>query len=578
MEEEKKWSASLNKKAMVLGLLATLVWVVVLYISFALAEAERVRALGTAQLNWLEQSMDRYNRVADGIASWVVRKNGKTAGFARKAGQYFGFSHSVQSVQLLPLDGAQEVYPWAGWKVDVTKELPAWTADYTTYKRLSPTLAQENEKTGGDDLLLVRPVYLPRAGEKTSDLWGFVVLTVSSQSLHDEMNLARFEDIGVNHELSWQSYGGDNHILYSRGDLSDEAVSVTRNIGGAPWTLRLLPANGWCSWWVIALGFWSGLIPTMAVSFYRGRSLKAEQEGNFDFLTGAYNRNGGEKAAEAYLRKHQRGKVRVMALDIDNFKLVNDMYGHEAGDEVLKRLVQDTKLAFPTGIVIRNGGDEFMILQSYEEENLMNEQIRLFAKTPHRLKTAEGEIKFTTSLGCASYPEHDDRYLKLADKADFALYNVKLNGKSDWRPFDESLLYIQKRVQLGFNLSDLSDHMPGAMFITHCDDLARILFASNPAAELLGCDSWEDFQEYAKGSFVNVVHPDDWPRIYMGARKMAAEGEERKQTRFFPCRLIRKDGKIVDALAAGQYHVNTLHGGVFYVTVYDKSRLAMRFE
>ena len=575
MKEEKKWIGHFSKPVLVLGVFATIVWVMVLYHTFAMAEADRFRALGTAQLNWLEQSVDRHGRVLDGLAGWIVAHDGNTEGFEAQASRYMGFSHCVQSVQLFPLHGEQKVTPWAGWALDVEDELPLWVKDFTEHKRLTPMLVQENEKTGGEDLILLRPVYLDKGERNAAELWGFVALTTSAQGLYDEMNLARFQKLGVDHELSWLDTDGKKQILISRGDFSGVDVEVHRKIGGALWTLRLQPEDGWCSWWVILLGIWSGVMPTMMISFYRRRSITAETKGNHDFLTGAFNRSGGEKAAEQYLKAHRHEKVRVMALDIDNFKLVNDMYGHEAGDEVLKRLVVDAHLAFPGAVVIRNGGDEFMIIQSYEEEGLMNEHIRLFVKTPHRVMTKSGEIQFTTSMGCATYPEQDSSYLKLANKADFALYNAKLNGKSDWRPFDASLLTLQKRVRLGFNLSDFSNHMPGAMFVNHCDDDAKILFASDPAVSLLSCDSWEDFQDYSKGSFKNVVHPDDWQRIYVGARKLEAEGEGAKQIKFFPVRLLTKNGEIKEVFSVGQYHVNPFHGGVFYVTVFDKSRIVM---
>ncbi len=572
MEEEKKWSNHFSKPVLLLGLVATIVWVMVLYHAFASAEAERLRALGTAQLNWLEQTEDRHRRILDGIAGWIVVNDGNTDGFGAQVGRYMGFSHCVQSIQLFPVGGKQLVEPWAGWALDVEEELPLWTKDFTEHKRLMPRLLLENAKTGGDDLVFLRPVYLDKGEAHAAELWGFVVLTTSVHGLYEEMNLARLRGLHVNHELSWVGKDGIDHTLISCGDFDGVDVKVSRQIGGALWTLRLQPQEGWCSWWVILLGIWSGIMPTLMISFYRRRSITAESKGSHDFLTGAYNRSGGEVAAEQYLRKHRHEKVRVMALDIDNFKLINDMYGHDDGDEVLKRLVTDARLAFPGAVVIRNGGDEFMILQCYDEESLMNEHIRLFVKTPHRVMTKSGEIQFTTSMGCASYPEQDDSYLKLANKADFALYNAKLNGKSDWRLFDESLLTLQKRVRLGFNLSDFSNHMPGAMFVNHCDDEGKILFASDPAVALLGCDSWEDFQDYTKGSFKHVVHPDDWPRIYEGARVLEAEGEAAKQIRFFPCRLIAKNGEIKEVFSVGQYHMNPFHGGVFYVTAFEKSR------
>ena len=569
MKDKGKWKSYFNETVLCLGLVATLAWVLLLYHVFAAAEANRLRALGVAQLNWLEQSMGRQTRILDSTAAWVSMQGGKTEGFEKKAAVDLPFSHCAKNIQLIPLKGEQLVYPKVGRALDTEDDLELWAKDFMDNKRLTPLVLKNRD---ADELFLLRPVYLGKA-DGTVELWGFAALTVSMQSLYDEMNLGGFESIGVNHELYWQDASEEKQMVASRGDFSGDDIKVSRDISGVSWTIRLQPEGGWCDWWIVFLGLWSGLLPTVAVAFYRNSTILAKKSGSHDFLTGAYNRSGGEEAAEEYFQKNHNKRICVMALDIDNFKLVNDVYGHDAGDEVLKRLVEDIRAAFPWGLVIRNGGDEFMILQSYEKEHLIRERITLFANTPHYVDVRGEEIKFTTSLGAATYPAQDDTYLKLANKADFALYNAKLNGKADWRLFDDSLLNVQKRARLGFNLADLSDHMPGAMFVVRCDEQAKILFASTPTVELLGCESWEDFLDYSQGAFKNVVRSDDWKRLHDGARLLEKQGEGFSTMRFFTLRLITKSGETKEVFAVGKFSVNGFYGSVFYAIMFDKAHM-----
>ena len=82
-----------------------------------------------------------------------------------------------------------------------------------------------------------------------------------------------------------------------------------------------------------------------------------------DSLTGIYNRYGFDELAEQMITKNPEAKFVAVLLDIDDFKFVNDIYGHVYGDNALKSLADSMKAFFPSGALLgRNGGDEFVIL------------------------------------------------------------------------------------------------------------------------------------------------------------------------------------------------------------------------
>lgn len=121
--------------------------------------------------------------------------------------------------------------------------------------------------------------------------------------------------------------------------------------------------------------------------------------GGRDPLTGVYNRKGGDGAVADYLKAHAGKKAMVIALDIDNFKLVNDVYGHSVGDEALKTLVRDMKEIFgEKSIITRNGGDEFVLFHPYEDFSLVTKAMDDFTRNPHTFKAGDREVKFTPPL------------------------------------------------------------------------------------------------------------------------------------------------------------------------------------
>ncbi len=154
-----------------------------------------------------------------------------------------------------------------------------------------------------------------------------------------------------------------------------------------------------------------------------------------DPLTGALNRRAFDSAyviAEAQLRRNKL-PFALITLDIDNFKHINDNYGHDQGDLVLRALVQSLqKVIRPSDILIRMGGEEFAILCNLADANQawsMAEKLRETASRI-RLSTPVGKsIQFTISLGIRIIAVGDD--VNLAQKyADIALYYAKLSGRN----------------------------------------------------------------------------------------------------------------------------------------------------
>jgi diguanylate cyclase (GGDEF)-like protein len=155
-----------------------------------------------------------------------------------------------------------------------------------------------------------------------------------------------------------------------------------------------------------------------------------------DSLTGLPNR----RVLEDWAVRQVSGADRygfdfwVIMADIDHFKVVNDTYGHEAGDAVLKRFAQilktNTRLC---DICARIGGEEFLIILTHTNQEgavLAIERIRKHLET-ERFRFGPGETAITASFGVAKYCRHQAQdFTKLLAQADVALYSAKRNGRN----------------------------------------------------------------------------------------------------------------------------------------------------
>lgn len=154
-----------------------------------------------------------------------------------------------------------------------------------------------------------------------------------------------------------------------------------------------------------------------------------------DALTGLYNRRYLDETLEREVSRARRegSSLSLVMLDIDHFKLVNDNYGHQLGDEALKRLARtlldDIRAE---DVACRYGGEEFLILLP----NMPLEAALVKAEAWRRavealvLEQGDAAIRFTISLGVAAYPEHGKTPDELTRNADRALYRAKHEGRN----------------------------------------------------------------------------------------------------------------------------------------------------
>ena len=171
--------------------------------------------------------------------------------------------------------------------------------------------------------------------------------------------------------------------------------------------------------------------------------LKSEQEklkvnAEIDLLTGLYNKITSQKLIDEYLFSDGKNKESVLfAIDIDNFKGVNDNLGHLKGDKVLIDVANKLKKIFcKTDIIARFGGDEFVIfVKNIENDNFIEVKAQEIIKNIKCEVDNNKKCVISASVGVAIYPETGIDFKSLYKNADDALYQAKNSGKNSWRLF-----------------------------------------------------------------------------------------------------------------------------------------------
>lgn len=168
------------------------------------------------------------------------------------------------------------------------------------------------------------------------------------------------------------------------------------------------------------------------------------QMANYDALTGLANRNLlNDRITQALLGAHrQQSRFAVMYLDLDNFKDINDGYGHAVGDALLKNTAERLLDCVREGdTVARQGGDEFILL--FPDIDGSGGAAKVAEKLLHTLSnpySIEGQELFVSvSIGIAVYPDDGEDIEKLLKNADSAMYNAKQEGRNCYRYFTKKM-------------------------------------------------------------------------------------------------------------------------------------------
>lgn len=162
---------------------------------------------------------------------------------------------------------------------------------------------------------------------------------------------------------------------------------------------------------------------------------KLEHQANTDHLSGIANRYHFQTYLDLLTsdRRHSQKPFALLFIDLDHFKIINDTYGHQAGDQLLCQVAARIQSALrPEDLIARLGGDEFAVILKDSDSGASAEHIaeRIIQQLEVAFSLGESNVFISASIGIAAYPENCKSPTELLQYADLAMYRAKDEGRS----------------------------------------------------------------------------------------------------------------------------------------------------
>ena len=545
----------------------------------------------TAQLNVITYSERIKNEITAGIEitdalkQILISEDGEIHQFETIAGNLM--SDSIESIQLAPDGVVTDIYPADGneaGKIDLIHDKDR--GEISCYARDNHTIITQGPfelKQDGYGIAVRNPVYLKdKNGQEY--FWGFTIVILRVPDIFSD-SIHALSDFGYEYRISKADtpWSDTYKVVYQSDEQINHPVSYIFTIGAENWKIEVTPKSGWRNNTLILVISGIFLTIDLLLTVLTRVWLVAQEHRNkyqimayTDSLTGIYNRYGFDELAEKMLSKNPQTNFVAALLDIDDFKFINDIYGHNYGDMALKSLAESMKAFFPSDTLLgRNGGDEFCILLPDCTFAKANVQLQQFTKLSKTFSCHGKKHAFYISLGYAEYPTYASNCPQLMRCADAALYEIKLHGKNGCMAYREDL-QSGVRKQLGFAFKDISEHLPGAFIIYKADKEDDELFYAND--EFLRMSGYKDIDELfrlTKKSFRNLIRKDEQQKIETSIWEQIDSGNENDYIHFH---LQKADGTYLSVLDHGRIVESQQYGRVFYVLFMDWEDMHIRYS
>lgn len=545
----------------------------------------------TAQLNATTYGERIKNEITNGIAitdalkQILISENGKISQFDTIAENIM--SDVIESIQLAPDGIVTDVYPSEGTeagKVNLFQDKDrSKISCYARDNHVIITQGPFDLKQGGCGIAVRNPVYLKDENNQEY-FWGFTIVILRVPDIFSDA-LSALSDFGYEYRLSKTDtpWIDTYKVVYQSDGQFTHTVSYDFTIGEENWKLEVSPESGWGNLrLLVSVGGMFTAVVLLLSGLTRVWLVSKENKNKFqilahtDSLTDIYNRYGFDESAERMITKNPKAHFVAALLDIDDFKFINDIYGHVYGDKALKSLTDSMKAFFPKNTLLgRNGGDEFCILLPDYTYKEAEELLLQFTKLPKTFSCKGKEYPFFISLGYAEYPTFASNRSQLMRCADAALYEIKLHGKNGCMAYRDGLR-SGVRKQLGFAFKDISEHLPGAFIIYRADkDDDELLYANHEFLQMTGYKNIDELFSLTNKSFHNLIRENEQQQIEASIWKQIDAGNKDAYIHFH---LRKADGSYLSILNHGRIVDSQQYGRVFYVLFMDWEAMHVHYS
>ena len=309
---------------------------------------------------------------------------------------------------------------------------------YSDYSKMSGTpiiMAPVTLDSGEYGIIIRRPIYTSQ--EKTEHtFWGFASVTLNQSAFLNSVNLKGLGEAGYEYRLTCKApITGDERLImeYSEKALVAPVEAMISTVGGDAWYLQIEPTNNWSDPLEVLVALVLAVIISSLAAFgassYVSMKANAKQLEILSYRDALTNLNN-PRSYQEHMEELSKKKLPygLIFMDLNDFKQVNDTYGHEAGDALLnivaKRLqnsIREKDMAF------RIGGDEFVVVihGNYDKKFFEGVIARMRQNVAREVVLPNVTLQVSISAGYARCPEDGTKFEEVVKKADDAMYYNK---------------------------------------------------------------------------------------------------------------------------------------------------------
>ena len=440
-EQMKRRSITAGLFTFVIALIVTTI-VAVIYIRSA-SDARRARAgfMVNSTAERIHAEIQRREYITRMLEIEVSSNKGEitSENFQITAEEVFNDFLDIVDISLAPAGVVKYIYPLENGiatRTDLFEDgAQGVYSDYSKMSGVPIIMVPVTLSSGEYGIIIRRPIYTSE--DKTeSSFWGFASVTLNQSAFLNSVDLKKLADAGYEYRLSAKNpITGDEYLVMEHSEkafVSPEAAMIS-TVGGGIWTLEVEPMGNWMDpkevFVSLLLAVVISSLSALAMSAYvsmRANAKELEVLSYRDALTNLNNpRRYQEHMEELSKKKLPYG---LIFMDLNDFKQVNDTYGHDAGDALLnivaKRLqnsIREKDMAF------RIGGDEFVVVIHGTHDKKFFEGViaRMRQNVAREVVLPNVTLQVSISAGFARCPEDGTKFEDVVKKADDAMYYNK---------------------------------------------------------------------------------------------------------------------------------------------------------
>lgn len=522
--------------------------------------------------DYFKKELAEAQNVTESIESGTVGNGGDVTNFAKTSKYMLKKYPDIYSLQLIHGSQAIIVYHKKVTEVGQSSLLHDPESrkifEYCRKERINGIVGPIRTGKDKNSLLVCKPIFIK------DKFWGYAAAVIKRKTLF-KPTFQKLDQLGYDYRLSKTNITDPGYHTLNANLKGQAQAKVTFRLGGCSWKLEAARKDAGQIPREVKSGIFSGnvsvIINTVLAALllnYLERGRRLSRLVDTDYLTGLMSRQAFDRDVSKYLEKH-KGEPSVAALiDIDDFKYINDLYGHDAGDAALKTFAKVLKDNFgQLSKVCRNGGDEFAV---FLKRTTMTEGRAVFKKLFRQKLTFSYQGKdypYTISLGFAAYPDQGASREELLNKADAALYAVKMTGKGTMAGYHSDMVK-EGRAQLGFNPRDLAVNLPDAFVIYRADD-GKILFVNRELLRITECSSMEALIEFSGREVKGLIAPEDYAEAVESCDQQVKDSDDAVAHMDYHV-ITKETHKRIYVHAVAHMVKNPYFGEIYYVILSPK--------